>query len=75
MSLVVHCSGANYVVYFSWGTQHAWLFIPDKEPMTDQSKDTTNIQLGEPMRVLLLLLLLLLLFVLVWFWAGVGQGS
>jgi hypothetical protein len=28
--------------------QHILLLIPDKELMTDQSTDTTNIQLGEP---------------------------
>ena len=30
-------------------TQHTCLLTTDKEPMMGQSKDTTKVQLGEPM--------------------------
>jgi hypothetical protein len=28
---------------------HTYLFTPDRDPMTDQSTGTTEVQLGEPM--------------------------
>ena len=30
-------------------TQHTCLFIPDREPTTDRSTDTTEVQFDEPM--------------------------
>lgn len=35
------------VWHFSWGDANKCLFIPDEEPMTDESNDYSKVWLGE----------------------------
>ena len=38
--------------YYSWGDVNKCLPTPDRESMTDQSTDATNVYMGEPMSVI-----------------------